>query len=294
MIVPFSLFPNKTLLKYSKMFRAYANTFSKGIPHIEKDLKNLDSDLSAVEYFSISLFNSLVLFAIMFFLFMLLGFVSTTAKPIVTLVAFTAAFSCWGIFFTFLTVYPKLIIAQKKNDLEMSLPFALRYLLVQVSSGIPLYNAIVDIAAGKEKEVSKEFTKIIKRTNEGIGFTDAIEENAMKSTSHFYKRALLQLSNASRSGTDISSAISEVIRSITNEQRIAMKVYSSDLNVLTMMYMMLTIILPTLGIVLLVILSNFVAIMLSLPLYIILVVLIVLIQYLFLGIIEHRRPVVAV
>lgn len=157
-----------------------------------------------------------------------------------------------------------------------------------------MFNAMVDISKTKDNEVAKEFEKIVRATQRGVGFTKAIEDNAVRNPSHFYKRAMLQISNASRSGTDISKAIGEVIKSITNDQRIAMKIYSSQLNLITMIYMLLTIILPTLGIVLLVILSNFVSLILSFPLYFLLIIALVLIQYLFVGLIESRRPVVAV
>ena len=294
MIVPFSVLPPRQLTEFSKLFRAQAKVLSKNIPEVEKQLKKLEPEFSAIDYFSIGLTNALLLFVLMFAVFFALGRLSATALPIVSFVAFAAAASCTGIFYSFLIFYPRLLIEEKKQNLEKTLPFALRYLLVQVSSGVPLYNAIVDVASSSKGEVSGEFLKVIKRTEEGIGFTDALEESSMKNPSHFYKRVMLQISNASRSGTDISNAISEIIKSVSNEQRISMKVYSSNLNILTMMYMMLTIILPTLGIVLLVILSNFVAILLSTPLYAVLVVLLLLIQYLFLGIIESKRPVVAV
>jgi pilus assembly protein TadC len=166
--------------------------------------------------------------------------------------------------------------------------------MVQVSSGVPLYNAIADIALTKKNDVAYEFEKIIKLTQQGVGLSHALEENASKNPSHFYKMAILQIANSLRSGTDIAKAISEIITSITKEQRISMKIYSSQLNILTMIYMILTIILPTLGIVLLVILSNFVSLILSLPLYVLLLVVLTLIQYLFVGLIESRRPVVAV
>lgn len=294
MMVPLSLFPEKKLKKMSKIFRGYSKLLDKNVPNVKKTLIRLDSKLTAIEYFSIGILNSCFLFVTMFALFLLLGFFSGRNPAMILFTGILAAFAVQGVFFSFLMVYPKILFQKKKHNLERDLPFALRYLMVQVSSGVPLYNAIADIATTRKNEVSKEFEKIIKQTQKGIGLTKALEDNATKNPSHFYKRAMLQISNASRSGTDIAKAIGEVVKSINKEQRIAMKIYSSQLNLLTMIYMLLTIILPTLGIVLLVVLSNFVAVILSLPLYLLLIVLLVLVQYLFVGLIESRRPIVAV
>ena len=81
---------------------------------------------------------------------------------------------------------------------------------------------------------------------------------------------------------------------LAEEQRIQMRNYGAQLNSLAIMYMMACIIVPTISLIFLMVISSFVDFPITdVILYSILAAM-VFVQYMFVGLIESRRPAVAI
>ena len=178
------------------------------------------------------------------------------------------------------------------KEIEKNLISALEDMLVQLSSGIPLFSILVNISSSDYGELSNEFKKIVRRINAGLPDIDVLEEAGEKSSSIFFRRTLWQISNGMKAGSDISVIIRDNISALNEEQLIQIQNYGNKLNPLIMFYMLITIILPALAITFLTVISA----LINLPkstttiLYIGLFVVIVLIQIVFLGVIRSARP----
>jgi hypothetical protein len=81
-----------------------------------------------------------------------------------------------------------------------------------------------------------------------------------------------------------------VIEQIVREQQIEVKEYGRKLNPLAMFYMMAAIIIPSLGTTMLVVLSTFIGLNLSLTVLFVITGLIAFVQFMFLSIIRSMRP----
>lgn len=95
-----------------------------------------------------------------------------------------------------------------------------------------------------------------------------------------------------KSGSDVSIVIRQVIASLSEEQLVQIQRYGGQLNPLAMFYMLVTVILPSLGITFLIVISSFVASSEFITKLIFwgLYGFVFFFQIMFIGIIKTRRP----
>jgi len=156
-----------------------------------------------------------------------------------------------------LVSYPQAIVNKRVKDLEKNLLFALRTILVQIRSGIPIFDTFVSIASGNYGQISEEFRRVIDKARSGKPVLDSLEELAVRNPSMYFRRAIWQMVNAMRSGSDIGENLECVINALAKEQMVQIKEYQSTLNPLAMMYMMIAVIIPSLGITVMIVVSTF-------------------------------------
>ncbi len=202
----------------------------------------------------------------------------------------------FGIFvFSTQLFYPKVYFMRKQRNLERNLMPGLEDMLVQLSSGVPLFNIMVNISTSDYGELSVEFRKAVHKINAGIPQIDVLEELGEKNSSVYFRRALWQISNGMKSGNDISTIIKDSLRNLNEEQVVQIQNYGNKLNPLIMFYMLVTIILPALAVTFLTIISSMIGLgkNLTIAMYLGMFGFVVLIQIMFLGIIRSSRPTLA-
>ena len=194
--------------------------------------------------------------------------------------------------FFYLIFYPKLHVGRKTKDVEKYLHTALCQMLIHVRSGVPLFNSFVALANAGYGQLSQEFRKAVSEINTGKSEIQALEIMTRENPSLYFRRIIWQLVNAMKSGADIGTTIKEIVDNIAIEQRVAIKKYGSELNPLALFYMVLVVIFPTLGIIFLLILSSFVGAAFNIQLLLMAVLgFLVVIQFMFMGMIRTKRPV---
>ncbi|HHQ44586.1 MAG TPA: hypothetical protein ENN13_00425 [Candidatus Altiarchaeales archaeon] len=197
-----------------------------------------------------------------------------------------------GAMFFYLMFYPKSIVNKRVKYLERNLLYALRSLLVQIRSGIPVFNAMASIATGKYGPISSEFKDVVEKVNAGESMVGVLEHLAVRNPSIYFRRSLWQLVNSIKSGSDVGKNLEDIIASLSKEQMVEIRRYKSVLNPLAMMYMMIAVIAPSLGITLLIILSTFPG-MSQIgreEIYWMLLAGVCFMQFIFLGLIKSKRP----
>ena len=253
-VVPFGF---DVARKLSSGLNYWARQYSKSFPRLQVHLSQTGEDVDVVEYISVALFSASFYAAMALVLVLLLGRFSPAPFLTIVLVAAMSAAVAYGFVFMYIINYPKLLIERKLKSINRDLPYALRHLLVQVSSGVSLFDSIASIADGDYGEISRQFTKVITETQGGVDFVAALEDSAIKNPFPSYRSAIWQVSNAFRAGSDISTILREIVAHITEEQKTEIKAYGSNLNFLSLMYMVLTISMPTIGVVFLMMMSTF-------------------------------------
>ncbi len=253
-------------------------------------LKNSDISLSREEYIAICL-NSF------FIHFVFILAVSTTVLFLLSIKYFilfgfliALLFSSFGLFSQL--VYPKIYVSRKQKNIEKNLLPALEDILVQLNSGIPLFTILTNISSSDYGVLSSEFKKAVKRMNSGEPEPMVLDDLGNENPSIFFRRTLWQISNGIVAGSDMSIVIRDTIKALNEEQLIQIQDYGSKLNPLIVMYMLITVIIPTLSITFLTIISSMVNIPEKMAplLFIALFVFVVIAQIMFLGLIKSKRP----
>ena len=194
--------------------------------------------------------------------------------------------------FMYVIFYPKLYVNRKINQIEKNLPYALHHLLIEVRSGIPLFNALVSISQSRYGILSEEIKKAVDDISTGKSEIGSLELLARRNPSLYFRRVLWQIVNSLKSGADIGNTIKQIVDNLAEEQRVAIKKYGSQLNPLTLMYMIFAVIFPTLGITFILVLSSFVGIGIDLQIVLIGIILFLLLfQFMIIGLIKSKRPV---
>jgi len=257
---------------------------------LTKSLKNADIDITREEYLSIALRSLLINF------FALLA-VSTTILAIFGIrffylygPALALLFSGFVLFSQL--VYPRIYVARRQRNIERNLIPALQDILVQLTSGIPLFSVMVNISSANYGELSSEFKKGVKRINAGEPEAEVLDDLGKKNPSLFFRRTLWQISNGMKSGSDMGIVVKDSIKSLNEEQLIQIQNYGNKLNPLIVFYMLIAVIIPALSITFLTIISSLINMPKNTTIlsFVMLFVFVIFIQIMFLGIIRSRRP----
>jgi archaeal flagellar protein FlaJ len=286
--IPFTYGSIDTLKKKSKFFSLRIRPIKKS--SLGKYLKDLNIELTREEYLGIcyKTFVSMFVFFYIFSTFMLFLLRIKNFYVYSILVAFM--FSVF-IFFS-QNVYPKIFLSRKQRELEKNLIPALEDIMIQLNSGIPLFNIMVNISDGDYGEVSLEFKKAVNNINAGIPESVALDELGKQNPSVYFRRTLWQISNGMNAGSDMSIVIKDSIKALNEEQMIQIQTYGNKLNPLIVLYMLIAVIIPALSVTFLTIISSMVKFPaeMTMLMFIALFVFDVLFQIMFLGLIKSKRP----
>jgi flagellar protein FlaJ len=188
---------------------------------------------------------------------------------------------------------PDVRIVSKRKSIDKEIIYAGRFLVVELQSGVLLYNAMVNISKSY-KDIGNAFGEIIHSIDLGTSVEDALKEAIEFTPSNDFRRMLWQVMNALRTGSDVSESLKSVLDQVTREQIIEVQSYSKKLNPLAMFYMILAVILPSLGITMLVVMSSFISLELGLGALLGIASVLAMLQFIFYKIIKSSRPAVSV
>jgi len=285
--IPFSILPMSAIYRLSPFYRGLAQKLEKSFPSLEVYLNQAETRIRALDYIAMCLV-SLTFFTIFIFFVSLfsLAFGAGVFLP------FIITFFCAAFVFFQQMAYPRLVAVRRIKEIERNLLPALQDMLVQLNSGIPLFNILASIARGSYGAISIEFKNAIQEINAGRSQIDALEDIAVRNPSVLFRRTIWQVVNGMKEGADIASLIKEVMRAVSDEQVTQIQKYGGQLSPLALFYMLIAIIAPSLGVTFIIVLSSFVAIAPTVTkiLFYWLLVFTMLFQVMFLGMIKTRRP----
>lgn len=286
--IPFVTSNLEKLKSRSKFFISRFRHKKKSL--LREYLEEIGVNLTREEYLGIVLRSVVNLFLIFFIVFSALLVVAGVS------VFWLYAFGLSFVFSSFMgftqLVYPRVFASRREKDIEKNLIYALEDILIQLNSGIPLFDILTNISRSKYGELSAEFGKAVKRIGSGEPEDVVLADISAKSHSTFFKRTLWQISNGLSSGSDMSVIIRESIKSLNEEQMIQIQNYGNKLNPLIMMYMLVSVIIPALSVSFMTIIASMIGLeeKLTMGLFMGFFVFVIVFQVMFLGMIKSRRP----
>ena len=195
-----------------------------------------------------------------------------------------------AIFFYMLKA-PDVIITRREKEISKEVVFAGRFLIIELESGVPIYDCFINISQNYEV-IGKYFKEITNKVNMGTAVEDALNEAVELIPSNDLRRIIWQILNSMRTGSNIATSLKSILEQIDREQNIEVQKYGRKLNPLAMFYMIIAVILPSLGTTMMIILSSFVQFEVNLTILLFIVFAIGFIQFMFLAIIRFSRPAV--
>lgn len=287
--IPIVPFPMEKALSASRKLRFIGEKLAPSVPHLKKSLYQAEMDIDPVLYVSLAVFTGI------FYSFMmagLVGFISIVATGSIGILPPLLFVVFFFVPFWYVNFYPSLLAKRRVKDLEKNLLFALRHLLIEVRAGVPLFDAMVGVSKGYGT-VSEEFSKMVEEVNSGRDQEDVLNEAAKRSPSLYFRRALWQVVNALQGGSDVSKALEAITDNFADRQINKINRYGEELNPWTMFYMIVAVILPSIGITFLIIITSLTGMNIPSIIFPLIILGLAMFQFFFMGFVKSKRPSVS-
>ena len=191
--------------------------------------------------------------------------------------------------FLYFIKLPDVLILRRKREINREIVFAGRFLIVELNSGVPLYDAISNVSKNFVS-VGKYFKEITDKVDLGTPIEDALAESLEFTPSPNFRRIMWQILNALKTGADVKYSLNATIDQIVKEQMIDVRDYGRKLNPLAMFYMIIAVIFPSVGIIMMVVASSFISIKFDISILVTIAGFIGFMQYMFFNLIKSQRP----
>lgn len=195
------------------------------------------------------------------------------------------------VMFFYMIRLPDVKISKKEKEISREIVFAGRFIIIELESGVPLYNAMINVSKNYEI-IGKYFKEITDKVDLGTSMEDALNEAVEFIPSNDFRKILWQIINSIRTGSDIAKSLYSAMEQITKDQITEVNKYGKKLNPLAMFYMIIAVILPSLGMTMLIILSSFIQFQLNLTILLALVGFLGFVQFMFIAIVKFSRPAI--
>ena len=195
------------------------------------------------------------------------------------------------VMFFYMIRLPDIRISRKEREISKEIVFAGRFIIIELESGVPLYNAMLNVSKNYEV-IGKYFKEITDKVDIGTSMEDALNEAVEFIPSNDFRKILWQIINSLRTGSDVAKSLYSVMEQTTKDQITEVNKYGKKLNPLAMFYMIVAVILPSLGMTMLIILSSFIKFELSLTILLALAGFLGFVQFMFIALVKFSRPAV--
>ena len=242
-------------IKWNKI----VEVITKRFPYLKHNLAQAGMAIKAEDFVRKKLIQTLIIsLALTLSLFFVL-----IKKEINFIILLPAFIFFYVVIFLFLVNTPKAIAAKKVREIDREITYAGRFLLIELSSGMPLFDSIRNVANNFDI-IGKHFKDIVQRVEFGKSIEQALNEVIELTPSDNFRKVLFTIVNSLKTGADVSTALESIIEQISREKLIKIKEYGKKLNPVVMFYLILAVIAPSLGIAVLTLLSSFLGLTFSL------------------------------
>lgn len=290
--IPLHFFSFKRMNKIGKRFAGLGNVLLKLRPKTKEELKKIGSRVNPIHYASCSFLSALI-YGIIFSLFAY--FILSIGEEVEVIESMEVTSVLLGFLFFILAfllhlIYPKLILGKIASKENKDLLFALREITTQINGGVPLFDAMKNVAESDYGYISKDFEGVVRDIESGTSESDALKKLVIKTESRFLKKAVWQMINALESGASMEVALPGIIKTLEEHLVREIKDYSSNMNFLMLVYMLGAAAVPSLGITFLVLLSVFSGLGVTMETILLLVMGSAAIQLAIIGYMSTTRP----
>ncbi len=228
----------------SSRFSRHSFRLESFFANIQEDLYRANIMMTSARYISlavgISVISSLVLagaFAILFW--RISGALGGSLSIILTLPFFLT-------FMTLAKMYPKSKVKARSNAFSRELPFALRHMATQLTSGSGLLETMRSISLSDYGVLSEEFRRAILEIERGSSLEESYERMNLRIESPGLKKASRQIISTLRTGGNLAKTLKVIADEVSTEMRMKLKDFIQTLNTFSLLYMFIVVVAPVL------------------------------------------------
>ncbi len=262
----------------------YVGIIVKRFPFLKMNLVQAGMNVKVEDFVKKKLIDALIIgltLNVTLFFFLL----KINARILFAFVAFPVIYISM---FFFLINTPRVVASKKVREVDQEITYAGRFLIIELSAGIPLFDAIKNVADNFE-HIGKHFKDVIKRVEIGRPLEQALNEVMEITPSDNFRKLLFTIVNSLKTGADVSESLNGSIEQISREKIIKLKEYGKKLNPIVMFYLIIAVIAPSLGIAVMTLLSSFLGLSFSLGTLIGISFIIGILQLAFIAILTNLR-----
>lgn len=221
--------------------------YIRGIVHNHRELKlKLKMGASKQTPFQY-VYQTITLTALSSFALIFIVFMVTKSNLLFLMVGLGFSFLMIPFIYQFLFSFIDVQIRKQARELDSDLLFVSEYFLVSLESGLPLGNAIQGLSK-LQRPGAKFFKKIYTEFKTGKDLEAALMEGSKNCASDNLKILLKRLKDSLSIGVDLKSVLENFIEESAERKIIEIRSFSKKLNPMVMMYLLLGIVMPSLGV----------------------------------------------
>ncbi len=294
--MPVIMVSQEKALFFGKKFRRIAFLLRNVSPGLDSSLLEGGINIPGVDYLAAGILISFMLAILLLLVGVLLalvaaqrGLLTTQLLSILSLLVIVVP----AVYFVYFANYPKLQAAKRKAGIDEKVVFAIREIMIKVGSGVPIFNALLDVSNGDYGIVSAEFKVAVEEIQSGVSQEEALTRLSRRVPSPSLRRSIDILVNSIKSGSDVHGTLILINDMLIKKQQSDMRTYAAELTPLSMMYMLISVVLPSLGMSVFIILGSIAHFDVLYIIYI-LPPFLLMFEIFFMGMIGSRRPAVGV
>ena len=254
--IPFLLLSFRSMERIGRRLQVLGTPLLSLSPGLKTTVPKLGYSFSAETYVIGSLVSAFI-YGISFAL--LIALILTLKGDVIEpfRMALGIGFGMWLMFFMLHLIYPTIILKKVAAMENKDLLFALREIIMDVDSGVPLFDSMKNVATSDYRQVSIAIAEVVREIDTGTSEVDALKKLALRTESEYMKRMIWQMVNALESGASMKNALGGIADALEAANYREIRNYSANLNFLLLMYLLVAAVAPSLGVTFMVLLSAF-------------------------------------
>ncbi len=212
--------------------------------NIQEDLYKANIIMPASKYIALSIGVSVISAVVMGALLAIV--LTIVVGPLGTIIGLV----CGGFVFLLVIIIaksrPKSIVKARSDAFSHEMPFALRHMSTQLTSGSGLLETMRSISKSDYGVLSEEFQRAIMEIERGATVEESFERMNLRIESPGLKKVSRQIISTLRTGGNLANTLKIIAEEIAAEMRGKLKDYVQLLNTFTLMYMFVVVIAPVL------------------------------------------------
>jgi pilus assembly protein TadC len=222
---------------FYKLLKRPANRLAKSIKGLDLDLVRSNLKITPEAYVSLMLGVSLIMAAAAAVITPFLVSQIVLMVPI--------AFVAFVFSFMIIRTQPRRIAKARTIEANRMLPYVLRHMGTQLSSGIGLPETMTSVSNADYGSLSEEFGRIVREMHTGVALEDALTAMDERLNSDPLHRGIRHIQRTLRTGGDLAKTLNVLADETAFEMRMKLRDYIQSLNMLTMVYMFASAVIPS-------------------------------------------------